>query len=109
MAVIYDFQELRKRVRAHKEAVEEAANFLDKTVYELTDLAINIAVSDAWYEWDQNVPEGTVMDFSPGVLSSCPDRNVKKLAALIEAVEEIELTHGIPGPAKPGSGCGSRP
>jgi len=76
--------------RAHRRraAVSEAQTTLEQSIRSLTAAAINIAISDSWHRWDQDTPEGTVVDFSPEVLATCTDPSVQAIASVLDALHE---------------------
>lgn len=91
MARIFNFKTEKRRLKLYEEMVKGAGDFLDKTVSDLVTLAVNIAVSDAWDEWDKEQPLGTSFYFSTEVLLSCPDENVRRLARIIEHIENPRI------------------
>lgn len=87
MSVI-DFGSRRDRLEKRKEAVQEAGETLEEAIEALRTAALKIAFSDAWYEWDQGIPEGTSMCFDAELLSTCTDSAVRCLAQAIAGLEE---------------------
>lgn len=91
-AIITSFEAHAARRARRTEAIQEAAETLDICVQDITTAAINIAMSDTWYDWDQAVPHGTTMEFGPDILSTCPDPSVRALADLLALVMDYRET-----------------
>ena len=90
-SAIVDFERRRARVESRAHLVEEAKDLLEVSCEELSRLAFEIALADSWYDWDQTVPVGTAIEIGPGELLSCTDPFVRRLAAVLMAIQDVTV------------------
>lgn len=84
--VILDFRQFRQKVQLRDSVEQRIREFLGATAQELHGLIVELAVSDAWAEWDAGVPEGTEFEFDPDTLRGCPDEAVRRYTDLLESI-----------------------
>ena len=75
---------------------EDYKKYLESTKAELIDfkenlygIMINLATKGKWKEWDSQVEENTVFNFSLDMLLNAGDKNIDLLFELYSKVEEI--------------------
>lgn len=83
-ATILYFEPYRQRLQRREAALGRMREFLEPATQELHGLIVELAVSDAWAEWDAGVPEGTAFCFDPQTLRGCPDEAVQRYTDLLE-------------------------
>jgi hypothetical protein len=88
VAHVIDLSDSRERRNALRAARAEAVEALEQLSERLFTAALNLAVADAWREWDEATPEGTVIELDPQALLECADPDVRALARLWVAAQE---------------------
>lgn len=85
---VIDLASRRARVENRARLVESAQEILDSSCEELSRLAFEIALADAWYDWDQTIPAGTRIEIGPEELLSCTDPFVRGIAGVLMAMQD---------------------
>lgn len=86
---IHDINPYLFRNSRYQQQALQAYEVVENSIQELSTAAIALAVSDAWYEWDQNTPEGTEFSFDPDILSLCPDEKVRQIAEALAVLSDL--------------------
>ncbi len=56
---------------------------------ELFDAGFQLALADAWREWDESTPDEAEIELDPAALLECADPDVRALARVFMAVDDL--------------------
>ena len=97
-AKIRDIEKYRRAEKRYRDTVAQVRSFLSETSEQLHGMAVDLAVSGPWREWDEEQPIGTEFCFDHEMLLESGDSNVAalvRLSALLEqAIDLIEVPRG---------------
>jgi len=89
MGKVVNFSDMQNRQKDYKQLLLELHEYLEEIEEELISRAVNIAIADKWYNWDQSVPVGTRISFDEQMLYGCGDENVSVILDLRNEVDEL--------------------
>lgn len=82
--------------------VDSAVKSLTRFEGKLFSMMLNLAVNGAWKEWNDNVPEGEVVEFHPEMFAEIDDTRIQLLKEVYDkltiAKEELKRLKKAAGP-----------
>ena len=82
MGTIIDFNTAENKRLHYEEALQGIQAALEAFHEELIEDAFQLALLDAWRDWDKEQPAGTTLQLDLAMLEECSDRRVRQLMDL---------------------------